>query len=515
MIKKSKDWEEKKEQVNRIVDNMDKAVEEHFASPYQLKEYLTFMSKFREYSPRNTSLIKSQFRGAEAVGSFNFWKDKGFSVKKGEKGIQILVPNQTAPKFKDENGKWKNIKYATKDEQEKIKNGVLENQKSKLYFSIGHVFDVSQTNAKASDLPDIYPNKWLEGQVSDYGTMIDSLYKIARDMDVSVGSPFEELGSAKGVYYHPVDATNRGHIGLNPRNSQLQNVKTMIHELAHAKLHYNRQHTLSDAEKEFQAEMVAFSTSSYFGIDTSEYSLGYLSNWTKGKELKEKDKLLNEVRQTTIEFIDVIEKDLLLNRELENVLNNDMEQIEERKYTMLEYENFGSMQINQYTREEIEGRFLYGESLISVQDFNKQHKERYTLIDPEQIQEPFIVVKWSESNELSSNELIPYPVANEITTKLANSIDYGYDKTWYTILIPDSNGEMGIISMDRLDSGDGQYMNIHDQVKSEMHLYKDFSKELLTERQWEILENSVHNTSKEITKSEINRKYPIQQKTLE
>lgn len=100
-------------------------MEEHFASPYQLKEYLTFISKFHEYSPRNTSLIKSQFRSAEAVGSSRFWKDKGFSVKKDVKGIQILVSNQTAPKFKDEDGKWKNIKYATKNEQDKIKNGVL------------------------------------------------------------------------------------------------------------------------------------------------------------------------------------------------------------------------------------------------------------------------------------------------------------------------------------------------------------------------------------------------------
>lgn len=123
---KSKSWEEKKEQVNEVVKKMDEAIDNHFTSTKQMKEYLGFMSKFYGYSPRNASLIQSQFSGAEAVGSFKFWKDKGFSVNKGEKGLEILTPNKTAPKFKDDKGKWKNIKYATKIEKEKIKNGQLE-----------------------------------------------------------------------------------------------------------------------------------------------------------------------------------------------------------------------------------------------------------------------------------------------------------------------------------------------------------------------------------------------------
>src|SRR5699024_11015372 len=77
---------------------------------------------------------------------------------------------------------------------------------------------------------------------------------------------------------------------------------------------------LSDAEKEFQAEMVAYSTASYFGIDTSDYSLGYLASWTKGKELGDKEKLLREVKDTSVEFIERIEKDLVFEKELEDEL---------------------------------------------------------------------------------------------------------------------------------------------------------------------------------------------------
>ncbi len=241
-----------REGVNQVVEEMDRAIEGHFTSPEQIKEYLFYMSRFYQYSSRNTSLIQSQFSGAKAVGSFKSWKDKGFSINKGGRGIKILVPNKTVPKFKDEHGKWKSLRFANELRKEKIKSGDLEQDRGKLYFRLGHVFDVSQTNAKAEDLPNIFPNKWMEGDFDRYETVMNSLSAIASDMDVSVGDLFHELGSAKGAYYHSVGAENNGHIGLNPRNGELQNIKTMIHELAHAKLYHSNHENhlgLSDAEK--------------------------------------------------------------------------------------------------------------------------------------------------------------------------------------------------------------------------------------------------------------------------
>lgn len=318
MTKKSK-WEEKREKIQETMDQMDKEIDGYFETPEQMGEYLEFMTKMYNYSPRNSGLIQKQFRGAEAVGSFKFWKDKGFSVNKGEKGIQILTPNQSPPRFKTEDGKWKNTRYANQKEKAMLKWGDLEKRDGSMYFTFGHVFDVSQTDAKASDLPEIFPNRWMEGDVKDYDVLMDSFKNIADDLDVTYGDPFNELGSAKGAFYHAVDENkSKGHIGLNPRNSELQNVKTMIHELAHAKLHSgNDVFKLSEEEKEFQAEMVAYSTASYFGIDTSDYSLRYLAKWTQGKELQDKTKLLDEVRDTSMEFIKSIESDLIMNKENE------------------------------------------------------------------------------------------------------------------------------------------------------------------------------------------------------
>lgn len=131
---------------------------------------------------------------------------------------------------------------------------------------------------------------------------------------VKIIEPKQELGVAKGVSY-----TLTKEVALNPRNSELQNVKTFLHELAHAKLHTAETHMNYTApEKEFQAEMTAYAVSSYFGIDTSEYSLGYLASWTQGKEMKDKTKLLKEVHETSIEFIETIENTLEKEKEKTN-----------------------------------------------------------------------------------------------------------------------------------------------------------------------------------------------------
>ncbi|MBT2278618.1 ImmA/IrrE family metallo-endopeptidase [Priestia megaterium] len=308
-VKKS--VEEKRKEIETLTKDMDKRVEQHFHSPEDLKEYLSFMGKFHQYSLSNTQLIQQQFMGAQAVGSFAFWKEKGFSVNKGEKGIKILVPNKTVPKFKDENGKWKSINKATPQEKKLIQDEKKEVTQDRLYFSVGHVFDVAQTDAKASDLPKVFPNRWLEGNVEDYKVFYKGMEAIAEKNGISIIAPKEELGSAKGVSYTLIK-----EVALNPRNSEKQNVKTLLHELTHAKLHTKETHmNYTAAEKEFQAEMTAYTVSSYFGIDTSSYSLDYLSNWTKGKTFEDKTNLLKEVHETSTEFIGTIEETLVNERE--------------------------------------------------------------------------------------------------------------------------------------------------------------------------------------------------------
>ncbi|HBF9359982.1 TPA: ImmA/IrrE family metallo-endopeptidase [Clostridioides difficile] len=320
-----KDIEALKAKIEGHLKLVDKKVELHLNTKEEIENYLKFMAKFYDYSNGNRILIEKQFTGAEAVGSFKFWKEKGFAVKRGEKGVKILVPC-FSKYLMYENGDTKNIKYASEKELEKVKRGEIKTKKKLCYYIEGNVFDISQTTAKASDLPKIFPNRWLEGDINNYSLMYKGMENIAEKIGAKIIEPYEELGVAKGVTY------GNKEIALNPRNSQLQNLKTLLHELAHAKLHGSKKHeNYTIEEREFQAEMVAYTTCSYLKIDTSEYSLDYIKNWTKDTDIRHKKDLLKEVSDTVKEYIEILELTLEKERALTKANNNELDNNKEKE----------------------------------------------------------------------------------------------------------------------------------------------------------------------------------------
>ncbi|PEW81432.1 hypothetical protein CN445_29365 [Bacillus cereus] len=504
----TKSPEEKKEAVQALTKKMEKSVEGYFRTPGDLKEYLTFMAKFYHYSPSNISLIQNQFEGASAVGSFSFWKEKGFAVKKGEKGIQILVPNRTVAKFKDKEGTWKTVTKANEEEKKKIESKSVEVIPGRLYFAVGHVFDVSQTNAKAEDLPRIFPNRWLEGSVTDYKSLYKGMEAIAEKNGVKIIAPKAELGVSKGVSY-----TLTKEVALNPRNSELQNVKTLLHELAHAKLHTAETHMNYTApEKEFQAEMTAYAVSSYFGIDTSEYSLSYLANWTQGKEMKDKTKLLKEVHETSIEFIETIEntlekeKEKINEKEVEDMANKNEKQ-DEKNILLVEYMSLSKTTQDLVSVTELREQADRNHAFEPVKDaeklsdkefidaFNEANQEKYAALNQDEINRPTMLVQWSENENFKGNQLIPFGEANEKMAEVITNIEKAkeearerdeyvpYDKTRYHIAIPKEVdrdfGRMELVSMDRLDMGDGDYKTPYEQVLNEKRYLSDEIKQAL------------------------------------
>ncbi|MGG0236100.1 LPD25 domain-containing protein [Bacillus tropicus] len=517
----TKSPEEKKEAVQALTKKMEKSVEGYFRTPEDLKEYLTFMAKFYHYSPSNISLIQSQFQGASAVGSFSFWKEKGFPVKKGEKGIKILVPNRTVAKFKDKEGTWKTVTKANEEEKKQIESKSVEVMPGRLYFAVGHVFDVSQTNAKAEDLPRIFPNRWLEGSVTDYKSLYKGMEAIAEKNGVKIIAPKAELGVSKGVSY-----TLTKEVALNPRNSELQNVKTLLHELAHAKLHTAETHMNYTApEKEFQAEMTAYAVSSYFGIDTSEYSLGYLASWTQGKEMKDKTKLLREVHETSIEFIETIEntlekeKEQIHEKEVENMANRNEKQ-DQKNILLVEF-----MSLSNTTQELVSVAELReqadrnrqfepvegGEKLSDkefIDAFNEANQEKYAALNQDEINRPTMLVQWSDNETFKNNQLIPFGEANEKMAEVIASIEKAreeakergqtipYDQARYHIAIPKEVdmdfGRMELVSMDRMNMGDGDYKTPYEQVLNEKRYLSDEVKQALRD---EVMN---HRNNKEI-----------------
>lgn len=314
----AKDYQDRIEQ---LIYSANEQISQLVQSEEDVKELLNFKEKFYNYSLRNMALINQQFRGAVAVGTFQFWKEQGFHVKRGEKGIEMLVP-VSVQSFKNSDGQVKSVKYATKEEKEKIERGEIE-----VYpvtrFKIGHVFDISQTNAKASDLPKLFPNRWLDGDVPNYKSFYQSLEKVGESISSKVIDTGRELGASKGATY-----VLTGEIELNRRNSELQNIKTFIHELAHAKLHtgMNRMN-YSKNEKEFQAELVAYAVCSHFNLDVSEYSLNYIKIWTENTDIPTRTKLLEEVYNTSKDFIKLLEENMALEKELNHHQDVESEKI--------------------------------------------------------------------------------------------------------------------------------------------------------------------------------------------
>lgn len=303
-----KTFQEKQEEVKKLTESMDRAIENYFVSPEKMTQYLHFMSQFYRYSPGNMALIHSQFEGAQGVGSFKFWKDKGYNVIKGEHGIKLWVPVRLAPKYQNEQGEWKPIKEASPTERIKIQSGTLKSVPERTGFTTGHVFDISQTNCPPEKIPELFPNRHTPGEIKDFEAYLKGLHGVAKYLEVEIlPHPPYELGAAKGAYF-----PDEHVLALNPRDTDFERATVLAHELAHAALHSkeNEGRKLSTAEKEFQAEMTAYVVNEHFGIDAKKESLKYLSGWTKGKTLEDKKVLLGEVHQTALRFIQTIEKSM-------------------------------------------------------------------------------------------------------------------------------------------------------------------------------------------------------------
>ncbi|MEG0570375.1 MAG: YodL domain-containing protein [Oscillospiraceae bacterium] len=289
-------YQDKKDKMKEITDRLEQGIKDIYDSEHY-KNYLTVMSKFHSYSYRNSLLIMLQKPEATLVAGFNAWKNnfKRY-VNKGEKGIQILAP---AP-------------YRVKMEMEKIDpktqrpvldskgNPVTEEVKiTKPSFRPVHVFDVSQTSGEP--LPQLTTE--LSGNVAQYQAFFESLKSV-----FPFPIQFEDIQSGAKGYCDPVNQK----IAIKNGMSEIENIKTAIHEITHADLHADQSKLSLDEKKdrrtkEMESESVAFVVCNHFGIDTSDYSFAYLAAWSSGKELKEIQNNLDTIQKQAAELIDRID----------------------------------------------------------------------------------------------------------------------------------------------------------------------------------------------------------------
>ena len=316
-IQKKIDWiefrDKRADELHQITDKLEKGVKDVFQSD-KYKQFLNVMAKFPRYSVNNTMLIMMQRPDAQLCQSFTGWKQMGRYVKKGEKGISILAP---APyKIEREQTKLDEKGRPVFDaDGEPVKEKVEVTIRA---FKVVKTFDLSQTDGK--ELPTIGPSE-LVGNIEGYPKLLQALQEIS-----PVPVSFELIdGDAKG-FYHLEDKK----IVVQDGMSEVQTIKTLLHEMAHEKLHDKdnvpEAKDISRNGKEVEAESVAYVVCQHYGINTSDYSFSYVAGWTEGKETPELKASLDKIRQTASEFIYQIDQKM-------EVLMADKDQVQESAKT--------------------------------------------------------------------------------------------------------------------------------------------------------------------------------------
>ena len=357
--------------LKEITDRLEQGIADLFNSE-RFKEYLNVMSKFHNYSFNNTVLIALQKPDASLVMGFNAWKGKGIerNVKKGEQGIRIFAP---AP-------------YKIKTEAEKLdpdtKKPIIGEDGKPITetkeitipaFKVVCVYDVSQTEGK--ELPTLGVDELL-GSVENYKDFFAALEKTS-----PVPIAFEQIEGGAHGYYHLEDK----RIALDEGMSELQTLKTAIHEIAHAKLHdidlnapaEERANRPDRRTREVEAESVAYTVCQHYGLDTSDYSFGYVAGWSSGREMSELKSSLETIRATAAEIIDSID--------------------------------------------------------AHIAEIQKEREAAPPELDPKG--EPTVTIIWSENSKLRDGETMPLSRANSLFEALdaQNKDTPGYDKTKFRL----------------------------------------------------------------------------------
>ena len=316
-IQKKIEWLESRDkradELQQITDKLEKGVVEVFQSD-KYKQFLNTMAKFPRYSVNNSLLIMMQRPDAQLCQSFTGWKQMGRYVKKGEKGISILAP---APyKIEKEQTKLDDKGKPVFDaDGEPVKEKVEVTIRA---FKVVKTFDLAQTDGK--ELPTIGPSE-LVGSIEGYPKILQALQDIS-----PVPVSFEMIGGEAKGFYHLEDKK----IVVQDGMSEVQTIKTLLHEMAHQKLHDKdavpEAKDITRSGKEVEAESVAYVVCQHYGINTSAYSFSYVAGWSEGKETPELKASLDKIRQTASDFIYQIDQRM-------EVLTAEKEQVQESAKT--------------------------------------------------------------------------------------------------------------------------------------------------------------------------------------
>lgn len=312
-MKNKKTTKDRQEVLKDLTEQLEKSIQD-FMESEKYKTFLSSMAKFHNYSLNNQILIAVQKPDSTLCAGYTTWQKQNRYVKKGEKGIRIICP---APYKKEY---LKDVIDKTTGKPELLPDGKAKQeivQKVIPFFKVGYVYDISQTEGQP--LPEIADI--LEG---DLGEGLKSLKEAMLQVS-PVPVCFQPIDGETNGFYSPA----AGEIVVDSTLSEKQSLKTLIHETAHALLH-NPEASSSQSTretKEIEAESVAYVVCQYFGLDTSDYSFGYIAGWSSGKGTPELKASLENIRNTSNEIISNVEQTLIKKETLEQTVSQILPEV--------------------------------------------------------------------------------------------------------------------------------------------------------------------------------------------
>lgn len=312
-MKNKKTTKDRQEVLKDLTEQLEKSIQD-FMESEKYKTFLSSMAKFHNYSLNNQILIAVQKPDSTLCAGYTTWQKQNRYVKKGEKGIRIICP---APYKKEY---LKDVIDKTTGKPELLPDGKAKQeivQKVIPFFKVGYVYDISQTEGQP--LPEIADI--LEG---DLGEGLKSLKEAMLQVS-PVPVSFQPIDGEANGFYSPT----AGEIVVDSTLSEKQSLKTLIHETAHAILH-NPETASSQSTretKEVEAESVAYVVCQYFGLDTSDYSFGYIAGWSSGKGTPELKASLENIRNTSNEIISNVEQILIKKETLEQTVSQVLPEV--------------------------------------------------------------------------------------------------------------------------------------------------------------------------------------------
>ncbi|MFR6523008.1 MAG: ArdC-like ssDNA-binding domain-containing protein [Lachnospiraceae bacterium] len=305
-MKNKKTTKDRQEVLKDLTEQLEKSIQD-FMESEKYKTFLSSMAKFHNYSLNNQILIAVQKPDSTLCAGYTTWQKQNRYVKKGEKGIRIICP---APYKKEY---LKDVIDKTTGKPELLPDGRTKQeivQKVIPFFKVGYVYDISQTEGQP--LPEIADI--LEGDLDEgLKSLKEAMLQVS-----PVPVCFQPIDGEANGFYSPA----AGEIVVDSTLSEKQSLKTLIHETAHALLH-NPETASSQSTretKEVEAESVAYVVCQYFGLDTSDYSFGYIAGWSSGKGTPELKASLETIRETSNGIITKTEQILAAKTTLEQTV---------------------------------------------------------------------------------------------------------------------------------------------------------------------------------------------------